>query len=347
MEEDLLHFRIVSIEQETAEARIYELSEVNGRLAHFKPGQFLTFIIDTGKQEVRRSYSILSLPGEALQVLVKKVDNGLISRYILANWKEGDIVTTLLPAGRFTVKPQHIISRDIFCFAAGSGIAPILPQIRRLVMEEPQSAIHLIYSNTNEKSALFLPDLEEMQVRYPEFRLIELFSDPVERLKERARLSNLLTQDLVTRHLKYDKKDAVFLICGPFTYMRMLGITLISMHFRKENLYKENFLPEIMRSGYISHPVYPARTVEIQLKGKKYPVLVRSGQDILSAALQNGLRPPYSCQGGVCGNCAALCKEGKVEMSINEVLTNEDLKQGWVLTCTGYPAKEDTVIVFP
>lgn len=50
---------------------------------------------------------------------------------------------------------------------------------------------------------------------------------------------------------------------------------------------------------------------------------------------------------GVCGNCAAICKSGKVYMGLNEVLTSNDLQQGWVLTCTGYPETENTVIRFP
>ena len=66
----------------------------------------------------------------------------------------------------------------------------------------------------------------------------------------------------------------------------------------------------------------------------------------LSTALSKGLKLPYSCRGGVCGTCAAICKTGKVHMSINEVLTDEDIRKGWVLTCTGYPADEGTAISF-
>ncbi len=31
-------------------------------------------------------------------------------------------------------------------------------------------------------------------------------------------------------------------------------------------------------------------------------------------------------------------------MTINDVLTDNDLKQGWILTCTGYPQSNDVII---
>lgn len=346
MNNNLLLFNIVGIKQETEIAKSYELELNTGKPLDFIAGQFLTFIIKLGEQEVRRSYSITSLPGESLKVTVQKVDNGLISRHILNSWKVGDTLVSLPPMGRFTLRPQALVKRDIFCFAAGSGIIPVLPQIRKLLVEEPQSLIHLVYSNTNEKKTLFLFEIEELKKDHEHLEVTFLFSEPAFRIKERGRLSNLYTEDLVNLQLRYNRSDVVFLICGPFTYMRMLDITLLAMHFRKENLLKENFIPEIMRSGYVSEPKFPEMEMTIEANGKENRLLVASGQDILTAALQKGINLPYSCRGGVCGSCAAICKKGKVFMSINEVLTNDDIKAGWVLTCTGYPAEEETAILF-
>jgi ring-1,2-phenylacetyl-CoA epoxidase subunit PaaE len=344
MTSNLLLFNILHIKQETETAKSYELELNNEKPLEFIPGQFLTFIIKLGDQEVRRSYSITSIPGEALKVTIQKVDNGLISRYILSSWKVGDTLVSLPPMGRFTLRPQPRVKRDIFCFAAGSGIIPVLPQIRTLLVEEPQSSIHLIYSNANERKTLFLDEIEELRKGHDHLEVTFLFSDPAFRIKERGRLSNLYTEHLVNLQLRYNRTEAVFLICGPFTYMRMLGITLLSMHFRKENLWKENFIPEIMRSGYVSKSKFPEREITIEVNGRANRLSVASGQDILTAALQKGLNIPYSCRGGVCGSCAAICKRGKVQMSINEVLTDDDIKAGWVLTCTGYPAEEKTTI---
>lgn len=346
-EEHLLRFRIVSIKQETPAAKTYQLELLNHKTLNYKPGQFLTFIINTGKQEVRRSYSILTLPGEPLKITIKKVENGLISRYILQHWKEDEIIQSLPPAGRFTIEPVTDFKRDIFCFAAGSGIIPILPQIRMLLINEPQSIIHLIYSNHTEKETLFLNEIEHLDTSFPNFNLILFFSAPLNRTKQQGRLSNLITEPLINRLLQYKKDDVVFLLCGPFAYMRMLNFTIGLMHFNKESIKRENYLPEVMRSGNVVHPIFPAGDILIKTYGKTHFIKVNSGENILDAGLKAGLNLPYSCKGGVCGNCAALCKNGKVHMSINEVLTDTDIKQGWVLTCTGYLETSDVIVEFP
>jgi len=344
--EKLLQLRIVSVNQESPVCKTYQLELLNRANLIFKPGQFLTFIIRTEKQELRRSYSILSLPGEPLKITVKKVDNGLISRYILQNWQEGELIRALPPAGWFTLEPQKKVNRDIFCFAAGSGIIPILPQIRMLIVKEPQSIIHLIYSNHNEQDALFLSEIESLAGRYAALNLIPLFSDPLRRKADQGRLSNLSTELLVRKILKYDKQDAVFLLCGPFAYMRMLNFTIGLMHFRKENIRRENFLPQVIYTSEASHPMFPGRNVSLEIYGKAYTLNVSSGQNILDAALRDGIDLPYSCKGGVCGTCACICRSGKVFMSINEVLSDNDLVQGWVLTCTGYPEADNTSLIF-
>lgn len=339
----LLQFRITAVTQETTNAKTYSLKLVNRRSLPFRPGQFLTFIIQTERQELRRSYSILTLPEEPLKITVKKVENGAISRYILQNWKEGATVYSLEPAGRFTASPQKKRSRDIFCFAAGSGIVPVLPQIRFLLKEEPQSTIHLIYSNKNEEDTLFLNQLEEMASQHRNFELILRFSDPLYRHSEQGRLSNLTVEPLINSSLKFNRTDALFLLCGPFAYMRMLLFTIGLMHFRKENIMKENFIPEIMRAGQARHRIFPDETIQLIVEGETHKITIDSGNNILDSALKHGFHLPYSCKGGVCGTCAVKCMSGSVYMSINEVLTDADIKQGWVLTCTGYP--EDSKVV--
>ena len=109
---------------------------------------------------------------------------------------------------------------------------------------------------------------------------------------------------------------------------------------------RENFIPEIMRAGQARHRHFDDQTIELIFENKLYHLKVESGKNILDAALQQGLHLPYSCKGGICGNCAAKCTKGKVYMSINEVLSNADLDQGWVLTCTGFPESKGVAINF-
>jgi len=81
--------------------------------------------------------------------------------------------------------------------------------------------------------------------------------------------------------------------------------------------------------------------VLIVLKGKEYRMQVQYPQSILQAARAHKISLPYSCDTGRCGSCMMYCKEGEVWMSYNEVLTDKDVSQGKVLTCTGYPIGGD------
>jgi ring-1,2-phenylacetyl-CoA epoxidase subunit PaaE len=76
----------------------------------------------------------------------------------------------------------------------------------------------------------------------------------------------------------------------------------------------------------------------------KVNFLVLYPDTILQAAKRIKLILPYSCETGKCGTCAAFCTSGKVWHSNNEVLTDQDLAKGLILTCTGHPQSNDLVL---
>jgi ring-1,2-phenylacetyl-CoA epoxidase subunit PaaE len=87
--------------------------------------------------------------------------------------------------------------------------------------------------------------------------------------------------------------------------------------------------------------------IQLRFQKKNYLLEVPVYTTILQAARKKGIPVPYSCNGGRCATCAAKCRTGRVIMSINDVLTERDLAQGWVLTCTAYPEDDEVVIEFP
>jgi len=67
-------------------------------------------------------------------------------------------------------------------------------------------------------------------------------------------------------------------------------------------------------------------------------------KSILEAALDEGLDPPYSCQGGICSTCIARLKEGKAEMRKNQILTEAEIADGLILTCQAHPTSPKVVV---
>ncbi|MGA1546937.1 MAG: 2Fe-2S iron-sulfur cluster-binding protein, partial [Flavobacteriaceae bacterium] len=61
---------------------------------------------------------------------------------------------------------------------------------------------------------------------------------------------------------------------------------------------------------------------------------------LLELALDAHLEVPYSCQGGVCSSCIARIKEGKASMLSNQILTDDEIDQGLILSCQAVAESE-------
>jgi ferredoxin len=93
-------------------------------------------------------------------------------------------------------------------------------------------------------------------------------------------------------------------------------------------------------SGHVQVPAdAPAggTVVTISLNGRVDRVDHRPGTTILQTARQMGMTPPSSCEQGNCATCMARLVEGTVTMRNNEALDEEDLAEGWILTCQSEP----------
>ena len=91
---------------------------------------------------------------------------------------------------------------------------------------------------------------------------------------------------------------------------------------------------------------YPPKKIKIKFNNETHDLVVGENQSILQAALQNDIPLPYSCRAGICSACSAKCSSGRVQMAVNDVLTDLDMAQGWILTCTGHPVTDDVVIEY-
>ncbi len=335
----MLQLKIEAIKWELPDTATFFLKEVSGKRIVYKAGQFITLVFTHRTEEIRRSYSLSSSPVEdLLAVTVKRQANGEISRFMLTKLKVGDILNAVEPAGRFTVN-SYQAEKDIFFFAAGSGITPILSQLKYILNRKGDSKLILVYSSRT-SSVLFKMELDALAIAHPgRLKIIYLLSSAANRL------NNLKVEQLVKDGTQFGLNDAEFYICGPFSYMRMVRLTLLYIGADPENIRKENFVIETIAvaSNLVN---YPPGKVKIHFNGEVYDIPTGENQTILQAALQNKVQLPYSCRVGSCSTCAAICKSGKVVMSANEVLTDSDLAQGWILTCTGHVVSDDVVISF-
>ena len=75
------------------------------------------------------------------------------------------------------------------------------------------------------------------------------------------------------------------------------------------------------------------KTVKITCDDIEYNLDTEKDITILELALENNIDAPYSCQGGVCSTCLARVIKGSVVMDNNQILTDDEVEGGIILTC--------------
>ncbi|POY37444.1 phenylacetic acid degradation protein [Solitalea longa] len=345
-----LHFRITSISKHPGEVVTFSLEPLSERKPDFISGQFLSIILQTANKELRRSYSICSSPytNEPITIAVKRIENGEVSRKLFNDTREGDVLTTLEPNGIFTYEPIKNSKRTIFLFAAGVGITPLISMLKTILTAEDQSKVVLVYSNRSQASTLFFYELNKWQSNYSNrFDLIYLFSESQNLI--RARLNKILIQEIISEHLIFEKSDALFYTCGPISYMDVCRLTLLGMGFGQWQIKRETFFisaddgDEDDETENIPTDTN-TYTVRIIYQNRKTDVDIPYHKSILDIALENKIDMPYSCRSGICGTCTAFCSQGNIRMDYNEVLTENDIEKGKILTCVGHPTVNGTEI---
>ena len=176
----------------------------------FAPGQYLTLRADVGGQDMRRSYSIASLPGQPLTVGVKRVEDGMFSTFA-QGLKAGDTLSVMPPEGRFVCTGET----DIVLIAAGSGITPMVAIAGEALARGAR--VTLIYGNQRTDTIMFRDTLDALKDRYLDrFTLIHVLSrEPQDVALLNGRISGEKVIALARAGaVDLQGADGVFL-CGP------------------------------------------------------------------------------------------------------------------------------------
>jgi ferredoxin len=80
-----------------------------------------------------------------------------------------------------------------------------------------------------------------------------------------------------------------------------------------------------------------AEEVVIELGRRPTTATYRAGDTLLQTARSAGLQAPYSCETGSCGTCMARITEGSAQMVNNDALEDDEVDEGYVLTCQALP----------
>ncbi|MBC7875310.1 MAG: phenylacetate-CoA oxygenase/reductase subunit PaaK [Ferruginibacter sp.] len=364
-----IHFHrltVKDVKKETADcvSVSFEIPENLKKDFLFRQGQSLTMRATINNEEVRRTYSICSSPlDNEWKVAIKKVEGGLFSSFAGKELKRGDILEVMQPVGKFYVELNPANRKNYLAVAAGSGITPILSIITTTLRSEPGSTFTLIYGNKSRSSIIFFEELEGLKNKYLDrFTFINILSR--ERTDAAVNFGRINTEKLneLAKLADYLSFDEIF-ICGPEQmifcvkdYFETKGIDKKKIHFelfttpgeKKSGDRRRD--PIAIGSGDESSrdESGPKSKITVKLDGRSFDfdLSLNSDTTILDAALKQGADLPFACKGGVCCTCKARLLEGEVSMDVHWGLEDEEVEQGYILTCQSHPTTEKVVVDF-
>jgi ring-1,2-phenylacetyl-CoA epoxidase subunit PaaE len=215
---------------------------------------------------------------------------------------------------------------------------------------EPRSRFTLLYGNRDSSSIIFLEALAALKDKHlgrfeiyhfldAEEQDIELFNG----MLDRARLEEAIPA------LVPDAADVDgWFICGPGPMMDAAEGALLDRNVPKERIHIERFTAD-RPAGAVTREIEQLQTqaegvtVAVTLDGRTRRVPFTAG-NILDSARAAGLPAPFACKAGVCATCRAKVTKGKVEMAVHYGLTDDEVAEGYVLTCQSVPLGDGVAV---
>ena len=310
----------------------------------FVAGQYITLKATINGEEVRRAYSLCSSPkSNTVKVAVKAVENGTFSVYANEKLKAGDELEVSKPEGKFLLHPEA--NKNYIGFAAGSGITPVLSMVKSVLESDDSASFTLVYGNKSINDTIFYKELNELKENYTsQFNLSYVFSRENVEGSVFGRIDKAHVNYFIKNIYKDIKFDKAFL-CGPEEMINTASETLAESGFAEDAILFELFTSSIDEEA--ASQVKDGQTeVTILLDDETTTFTMPQDTDILSESLRNNVDAPYSCQGGVCSSCIAKVTEGKAVMVKNQILTDAELEEGFILTCQAHPTTSKITVDF-
>lgn len=358
MSQTLFHpLKVASVARNTRDAVVvtFDLPDDLRAQFAFRPGQYLTLRTELDGQELRRSYSICSAPGDGiLRVAIKKVDEGVFSSWANHELQVGQTLEAMPPAGSFTVDFAAENRRHYVAFAVGSGITPVFSLVKTALATEPHSRFTLFFGNRASSSVLFREEIEDLKNLYMErFSLVYIMSRESQDIELfNGRLDGDKVDELLSCWLRVDDIDYAF-VCGPQTMTESVVQRLQDRGIPKSHIKFELFGaprgPRALRTGRDQPPAPGKGQCEVTVvqDGHRRSFFIDKNKDsVLDSALAQGIELPYSCKGGVCSTCRCKVIEGEVDMDANFALEDYEVARGFVLSCQSYPVTDRLVLDF-
>ncbi len=289
-----LRLRLMRAAALTPAIKLFEFAAVDRpALPAFTAGAHIDIVTGAG---LTRSYSLVNDEGETARYVIGVLRQGDGSAWLHDRLREGDVVAASLPRNGFALDET---ATDHLLIAGGIGITPILPMVRRL--QAAGAAYRLVYCTRDRESTAFLDRVGTL----PGARVTvhHDHGDPGRHLD----LRGLLATRGPGRHAY---------VCGPRGLID--GVRAATRHWPAEAVHFELFASRPAAPAPAPAPALAPESAgddafEILLARSNRRFIVPADRSILEVLLANGVKAPYVCKEGWCGNCRTGLIGGKAD----------------------------------
>jgi len=338
-----LELRVADIIVETPSTKTLRLVSKDNYLPPFLAGQYIALFLEVGGIRTSRPYSISSPPNQVgfYDITIRRVENGLVSNYLLDEIKRGDSLISSGPAGNFYFNPL-IHKKTMVCIAGGSGITPFMSMIREIVECGLDRSVYLFYGNRTTEDVIFGNELSRISKKFGNIDFIPVIEEPATGY---AGTCGFITRDVLRDALE-NIEDKSFFICGPqglydfcLPQVEDLGVPRRKI---KQEMYGAP--PNIW-----DYPGWPAEikkddAFSVTVKNGKH-LNAKAGETLLSALEKNEVLVPSLCRSGECSMCRVKILSGKVYQPPGVPVRKSDRQFGYVHACMSYPIADLEILI--
>ena len=317
-----------------------------GKIAFFRPGQYLSFTLNIGQSVVTRPFTICSSPFDASKddfymIKVKKAMHGFASNHIFNTWEKGTEVVASAPLGNF----YHQTVRD-YKFVVGitdnDGIPAFLSMARAIEEKSIDINLTLFYSCRKRSDAVFMEELSEIAEHTRNFNVIFVFSDEKVLNYERG----FITKQLIEKYAP-PEQYSVF-IDGSQSLITLVSLQIAELGLERKDV-RLNIGSKNKEAKSIPDfpPEFIGKTFELKVKkdGKVLKTIPCSSEETILVALERaGIEALSHCRVGSCGFCRARLTKGRVFIpNGSDTRKHADLNHGIIHPCSSYATSDLTI----
>jgi len=289
-------------------------------------GQYIILMVNINQKTYHRAYTLSSTPSRPTTwaITVKRVQGGVVSNYLADQFLPSMSIQAMHPTGQFNLL-ECKTNEHYLLISAGSGITPQMAMTRYLLDINAQSHIQFIYFARSVDDLIFGKELKKLSKCHENMTLNIILSEQPAVGYRTGLLNKTLLDELVP-----DLTNRAVFTCGPAPFMSILQDCLERRIFDMNYFHKESF----GQSREICEDSQNTSLFTVSVPDYHASSEVNGSVTLLDVLDEMNVPIIQDCRSGICGACKCQVTKGDVEDTSKNVLTDDDISQGYVLACS-------------